>query len=263
MDIQNFRYIIQYGAAALGTITAGQAIGAGVALMGQSKAKKAQQAASAHAASQAKTALEFQKEQARLLEIQKEKYRQFEFKNPFAGIENRYMGMENRFEEMQVATRAAEFQMQQAGQQRANILQGLRGAAGVSGIAALAQSLAREGTLQAQQVSATLEQQEQQQKMLAAQESSRLDQQQRATDMAIQQMESAGEQWVTEAEMQRQQTLLGMEAGGMASANQAVAIGQQNMMQANMYGAQMQMQNLQAIGTLTKDWDQPLFKQED
>ena len=74
--------------------------------------------------------------------------------NQFAGMENMYQGMENRFEDMTVDMRAADFQVQQGQQQRANILQSLRGAAGGSGVAGLAQALANQGQLQTQQIAA-------------------------------------------------------------------------------------------------------------
>ena len=99
--------------------------------------------------------------------------------NKFAGVENRYEGMENRMEDMTVDTRAAEFASQQGQQQRANIMQGLRGAAGSSGVAGLAQSMANQGQLQDQQAAAGIGQQERQNKMMAAQEGSRIDQMQR------------------------------------------------------------------------------------
>jgi len=100
-------------------------------------------------------------------------------------LENKYEGMENRFEDMTVDMRAAEFQTQQGQQQRANIMQGLRGAAGSSGVAGLAQTLANQGQLQSQQIAAGIGQQERQNKMLSAQEGSRIDQLQRSTDMSL------------------------------------------------------------------------------
>ena len=75
--------------------------------------------------------------------------------------------MENFYEDIQVDTQAAEFQMEQAGQQRANILQQLRGTAGASGIGGLAQALAGQATMQARQVSVGLSQQERQGQMMA------------------------------------------------------------------------------------------------
>ena len=133
--------------------------------------------------------------------------------NAYAGLENQYEGMENRFEDMTVDTRAAQFQAQQGSQQRANIMQGLRGAAGSSGIAGLAQSLANQGALQAQQISAGIGQQERQNQMMSAQEGSRIDQLQRGAGMQLQQLQAGGAMSIQQAEragaMQQQQMRMG------------------------------------------------------
>ena len=84
---------------------------------------------------------------------QRASFEDFKFENPFAG-------MENVMEDLTVNQEAARFQAQQSAQQRANILEALRGSAGASGIAGLAQSLANQGALQAQQISASVGQQE-------------------------------------------------------------------------------------------------------
>ena len=157
----------------------------------------------------------------------RKQYEDFEFSNPF---EN----MENRFEDMTVDMRAAEFQTQQGQQQRANIMQGLRGAAGSSGVAGLAQALANQGQMQTQQIAAGIGQQERQNQMMSMQEGSRLDQ-----------MERQGQASVQAAEAGRQSTLLGMDYGALAGANQAYQGSLANQMsgmgmKADMYGAQAQ-----------------------
>ena len=104
------------------------------------------------------------KEQAARAQIavdkQKKAYKDIQFKNPYAGMQNQYMGMENVMEDVTVNLQQAQFQAQQGAQQRANIMNVMRGAAGGSGIAALAQSMANQGQLQAQQISASIGQQE-------------------------------------------------------------------------------------------------------
>jgi len=187
--------------------------------------------------------------------------------NQFAGLENMYEGMENRFEDMTVDMRAADFQVQQGQQQRANILQGLRGAAGSSGIAGLAQSLANQGQLQTQQIAAGISQQERQNQMMAAQEGARIDQLQRGAGMQLQQMQASGAQQlqsqqaagamtvqqmqmqgaadVQAAQAAQQSTLLGMDYAALAGANQAYQQSVANQMsgmgmKADMYGAQSQ-----------------------
>ena len=157
----------------------------------------------------------------------RKQYENFEFSNPF---EN----MENRFEDMTVDMRAAEFQTQQGQQQRANIMQGLRGAAGSSGIAGLAQTLANQGQFQAQEIAAGISQQERQNQMTSMQEGSRIDQMQREGQASVQ-----------AAEAGRQSTLLGMDYGALAGANQAYQGSLANQMsgmgmKADMYGAQAQ-----------------------
>ena len=64
--------------------------------------------------------------------------------------------MENTMEDLTVNQQQAEFTKQNNMQNQANIMGQMRGAAGSSGIAALAQSLSNKGSLQAQQASASI-----------------------------------------------------------------------------------------------------------
>ena len=73
---------------------------------------------------------------------------------------NPYLNMENVMEDLTINQKEAEFSRQQFGQSQANILSGLREAAGGSGIAALAQSLAQQGQLASQRSAASIGQQE-------------------------------------------------------------------------------------------------------
>jgi len=167
--------------------------------------------------------------QRELLETQKAKYRQFEFKNPYAD-------MENPMEDMTIDMRAAEFQAQQGQQQRANILGALRGAAGSSGIAGLAQTLANQGQLQAQAMAANIGIQERQNQIMSAKMAGQIDMTQRG-----------GEAMVQSAEMGRQSTLLGIEYGGMTGANAGVQSAYANQMAS--FGAQASMANSQLAFT--------------
>ena len=67
-------------------------------------------------------------------------------KNLFASLDtsNPYLNMENTMEDLTVNQKEAQFMAQQNQQSQANILQSMRGAAGSSGIAALAQTLAKD-----------------------------------------------------------------------------------------------------------------------
>ena len=156
---------------------------------------------------------------------QRASFEAFQFENPFEG-------MENVFEDLTVDQQAARFQAQQGAQQRANILEALRGSAGASGIAGLAQSLANQGATQAQQISASISQQEATNRRLTAQGA-----------MQVQQLERQGAAAVQQAEFGRESTLLGAEYGLLAGANQGVQQAMANQMsalgmQANMYGSQ-------------------------
>lgn len=205
----------------------------------------------------ARESLEFSKEQLAvykeeqakqrvILEKQKQQYREFEFKNPYAGMQNYYSDMENVFEDLTVDTRAADFQMEQGAQQRADIMQGLRGAAGGSGIAGLAQALANQGVLQSTQVSANIAQQERQNQIFMAKGAASMQQMERQGLSAADMAQRGGDAMLQQAEMSRQSTLLGIEMGGMAGANAGVQAAYANQMSAysldaSMLGAQMGM----------------------
>ena len=85
---------------------------------------------------------------------------ELDMSNPFEGMQNAFAGMENKMEDLTVNQKEAEFASQQFAQSQSNIMSGLRGAAGGSGIAALAQSLAQQGQLAAQKSAAGIGQQE-------------------------------------------------------------------------------------------------------
>ena len=200
-----FPIAIQVGAALLG---------AGVSYFGQRRMQKQN-------ARLSREALQFQKEQQARLDAQRAQYEAMEFTNPYAN-------MENPFEDLTVNQQQAQFQAQLGAQQRADILQGLRGAAGTSGVAGLAQSLANQQQRQAQQISASIGQQEARNQLLAAKGAA-------AADIA----ERGGEAMVQQAEASRQATLLGVEYGQAAGANAAVQQAYANQMQGNAIGQQM------------------------
>ena len=156
--------------------------------------------------------------------------------NAYAGLENQYEGMENVFEDATVDTQAAEFQAQQIAQQQANIMQGLRGAAGSSGIAALAQTMANQGQLQAQQASAGIAQQERQNQMMQMQEASRLQQLERGEAARLQSQAAQGAMAIQQ-----------QERAGAARVQEQMAAGAMSAQQQRIAGAS-QLQNLQFQG---------------
>ena len=93
---------------------------------------------------------------------------------------NLYSNLENTMEDLTVNTQAADFTAQQQAQGLSNIMGSMSQAAGGSGIAALAQSLANQQAQSAQQASASIGQQESMNQRLAAQQGGRLQELERA-----------------------------------------------------------------------------------
>ena len=140
--------------------------------------------------------------------LQEQRMSQFEateFTNPYADIRN-------EFENLRVATEAAEFQSQQQQQGLAQTLAGLRGAGGGTGAAAIAQALSQAQARGQQQIAADIAKQEAMNEKLAAQGA-----------MKAQQLEAAGEAQRQQLEMGKQATLLGMANQELASATRARA----------------------------------------
>ena len=208
--------------------TISTAIMAGTALMGMSNASKMRKQSKRQAAQ----ALQERQEQQARVDEEVANYKSMKFTNPYAN-------MENPFEDLKVATGAAEFQAEQGAQQRANILGQLRGAAGSSGIAGLAQTLANQGQLQARQISAGLQKQEVANELMAAKGASMVDTQGRAGEAMVQQAESG-----------RQATILGAQYGQSAGANKNYQQSLLNQKNANIQANQMTMNSMKTLSGL-------------
>jgi len=179
-------------------------------------------------------------EARRRLAEAREAYNAIEFTNPYEGITNPYegitsqfTGMENVFEEPQVDTRAADFMREQSQQQQANIMQNLRGTAGASGVAGLAQSLSNIGTQQARQASINIAQQERQSEMarrgearridsLQRQDAQRIDMLQRRGAYQADMLQRKGDMYVQQQEQNRIASLYGLEADRQTATSQAL-----------------------------------------
>ena len=186
-------------------------------------------------------AMEFQKTQQDKLDKQKEEYKKMDIVNPYAQLTNRFANMENVFEDLTVNQQEAQFQAQQGAQQRANVMQSMRGAAGTSGIAGLAQAMANQGALQTQRISASIGQQETRNQALAARGAASVQQLERQGAASVDLTKAQGAQWQQQGEMDRQATLLGMQMGGATGANLAV-----QQQQANELNAQIAQQQITA-----------------
>jgi hypothetical protein len=128
-------------------------------------------------------------------------------KAAFAGLDtsNPFMNMENTMEDLTVNQKEAEMVNQQGQQQRANIMGQMKGAAGGSGVAALAQQMANSGQLASQKSAASIGQQESANQMAKAQQAA-----------AIQGKEREGEMKSRDMERDKTSTLLGMAQGETA-----------------------------------------------
>lgn len=225
----------------------------GAALLGSYTASKQGGKNRRMSAQQAAQALKERKEQQARVDKEVANYRAMKFTNPYEGMKNVYENMENVFEDLRVSTQAADFQAEQGGQQRANILAQLRESAGGSGIAALAQSMANQGQLQARQISSDLSRQQAANEMARARGAGMIQQAERGGAAQIQQMERQGDAMVQQAETGRQATILGAMYGQSAGANANYQQAIQNQANANRYADQMQneamMQGLQTLAT--------------
>ena len=132
---------------------------------------------------------------------------------------NPYLNMENTMEDLTVNQQQAEFEKQNNMQNQANIMGQMRGAAGSSGIAALAQSLANSGSLNAQKASASIGTQEAQNQKL-----------ERAEAGNIQGLERKGDLMSRQMQMGKIDTLMGMSAGDVTNAQNMQAAGNAQMM---------------------------------
>jgi len=188
---------MSFVAVATGVISAG--VGVAKLVQGRKAAKDAKAAA----------------DDARIeLDKQREAFEQLDTSNP-------YENMENTMEDLTVDQRAAEFAQQGALQSQANVMNQMRGAAGASGIAALAQSMANQGSMDAQKAATSIAEQE------AANQKA-----ERAEAANIQSMERQGEAAKRQMEFQKIDALAGMAAGDVSSAQDLQAAAMQSQTQA-------------------------------
>ncbi len=130
-------------------------------------------------------------------------YEDMQFTNPYAN-------MQNTMEDLTVNQQEAQFLAQQQQQGLANTMGALQGAAGGSGIAALAQAMSNQQAQNLQAASASIGQQEARNQVLAAQEGANL-----------QRLEAQGQVRLEDIDRSRTETLLGMSQARLAAANQA------------------------------------------
>jgi len=232
--------------AAIASVAVG-AIGVGVSAWQGSKNKEA-------AGDFSDKMLAEQKKQQELLQKQKEEYKALEFKNPYAGLQNQFENMENVYEDLTVNQQQAGFEKEMFQQQQSNIMDQMRGAAGGSGIAALAQTLSNQAQQQARQTSVSIGAQESQLQKMKAAEAGRLQQQERGIDRQNQMLNLQGEQWVQQQNIGRQKTLLGMQMGETSGANMAMQEATANEQAVKLQSQQNMMSAVGGLESALGDW---------
>ena len=160
----------------------------------------------------------------------REAYQNLDTSNIYADVQNQYANLENTMEDLTVNQQQAQFEAQQGAQSRANIMQNLQGAAGGSGIAALAQAMANQSQLATQRAGASIGMQESRNQVMSAQQAARVQMAERGGEARAEQMRLAGAESARGLEWQKAGTLLGMAQERKFAADQARAQATQQLM---------------------------------
>jgi len=156
------------------------------------------------------------------MQKQKEAYGAMDTSNIYANVKNQFSGMENTMEDLTVNQQQAQFEAEQGAQNRANIMQGMQGAAGGSGIASLAQAMANQGQNAARQASASIGQQESRNQQMKAQAAGQIQLQERQGEATAEGLRLGGATAARGLEYKKQEGLMGLAAGELSSTNEAV-----------------------------------------
>ena len=156
------------------------------------------------------------------LHMQMEAWEDTKMTNPYAGVKNPYADMENVYEDLTVDLKAAEFAKEQSQQSAANIMANMKGAAGSSGVAGLAQVLANQGAKQAQQASADIGRQEQANQARALGEAGRLQQLDREGEQKADMLQREGARMVEQFDMQKQEKMMDFAMARKEAADQDI-----------------------------------------
>ena len=152
----------------------------------------------------------------------KEEYANMEFSNPYAGLVNPYKNLENTYEDLTVNQKEANFMKKEAARSRANIMQSLKGSAGSSGAASLAQVLANQAVDQNQRIAASIGQQESVIARLKAAEASKLQKLEKQGENEADLLRRKGAYQKLLQEQKHQETLYSMSMDRYMAAEEAV-----------------------------------------
>jgi|TARA_R110000744_G_scaffold2259_11_gene9111 hypothetical protein len=147
--------------------------------------------------------------------------------NPYADVKNQYKDMENTMEDLEVNTQQAEFERDAASQSQANVMSSMQEAGGFD--AGNIQALVAGGAQAARQSSASIGQQESQNKMASAQQAGSNQEMERRGAMEVQALKGQGKNMSQQMEMNKQQALMGMTQGQLQTAQADKAAANQMM----------------------------------
>ena len=134
----------------------------------------------------------------------------------FKPLDEEALKQENVMEELEVDTQAQDYAREQFQQQQANIMAGMRGVAGGSGIAGLAQALSNQAKQQARETQISISEQLRANRAMERQETARLKAQERAVTLA-------NMQGANQFEIDKMTTLIGVAGEQVKGARQAIA----------------------------------------
>ena len=194
-----------------------------IAIVGASVAGAAGLGKLGMALSGRKKRIQEQKDAKAEMEKYKAEYQNLDTSNLNKNVENKFQNMENAYDDLTVNTQQAQFESQQSQQSQANIMSSLQGAAGGSGIAALAQTMANQGQIQAQRSGASIGMQESTNQRLRAREVGRLQTQEGLGEERAEGLRLSGAEAARGLEWSKTGTMLGMSQQRVGAANQARA----------------------------------------
>jgi len=137
-------------------------------------------------------------------------------------MSNPYANMQNTMEDLTINQQQIDYQTQQSQINQANTLQAMQGAAGGSGIGALAQSLYNQGAKTSQQIGAGIGQQERANQIAAAQQ-----------EATLQTQKAQGKQWSINKQQEAITGQLSSARADKASADTAANVAATNQAAAN------------------------------
>ena len=151
-------------------------------------------------------------ESQRKFEERLDAYEELQFKP----LDEDALKQENVMEELEVDTQAQDYAREQFQQQQANIMAGMRGVAGGSGIAGLAQALSNQAKQQARETQVSISEQLRANRAMERQEAARLKSQERAVTLV-------NMQGANQFEIDKMTTLIGVAGEQVKGARQAIA----------------------------------------